>query len=305
MTRITQQHMYNTFLNDLTSISSKMAKTQSQLTSGNRIERPSDDPFGAAQTLSFDAQLTDVKQYQRNVSDAQGFVSTSHEALGGTLSALARIRDLTLQAANGTNNAADLEAMSQEVLQLKEVIRDRANTRFGTQYVFSGTATNTEPYPATPPTNTSAGNAFAISRRVGPGLQVQVNVAGANVFDNVPTAVAPNDDLLNLIDQIAADMQAATPAARNSLGTTDLRAVDAHFDHITEQRAKLDATASRLDATESQLGQLEERLIDARSKVANADMAKTYMEFQSQQSMYQSALAAGSRIMQTSILDFL
>lgn len=304
--RITQSHMYNVFLNDLNNVQAKLARTQSQLSSGRRIERISDDPVGAAQTLSFDAQLSDVKQFQQNVSSAQGFVNTSHAALGGALEALQRVRTLTLQAANGTYSNADLDAMAAEVTQLKEVIRDRANTKYGSQYVFSGTATATEPYPSTPPTNVSQGNASALNRRVGPGgLQVSINVAGATVFDNVAGAPAGLDDLFTLLDQVAADMQSGTPAARANLQGQDLQAIDVHFDWMVQQRASLDATASRLNVTAEQLSSLEERLTDARSQVVNVDAAKAYVEFQSNQMMYESALAAGSRIMRTSILDFI
>jgi flagellar hook-associated protein 3 FlgL len=109
----------------------------------------------------------------------------------------------------------------------------------------------------------------------------------------------------DLLDDIVNDLTSGIPADRAKLGTLDLTALDSHFDNILQQRANLGATAARLEVTRDRLSVLELRVTDARSKLADTDMAKAYMEYQSQDTMYQSALAAGARIMQTSLLDFL
>ena len=299
--RVTAWHMYNTFLNDLHSVQDKMSKSQNKLSSQQEISKPSDDPFGTSQILGFDAQLEDVESYKRNVSDAMGMLDMTDSALDGVGSAMRRIRDLIVQGSNGTNDQNALNAIASEIQQLKGIVQDRSNTQYGDMYLFSGTATTTQPYPA----NLYVGNAGAINRRVAPGLQVQLNVPGDVVFGTTTGPLPSQMNVFDLIDQVVTDLQTGTPATLQQLRSLDLQAIDTNLANISQQRSLIGTTQARLEVNEQQLSDLEQRLTDSRSKIADADMAKTMVEFQAQQTMYQSALAAGTRIMQTSILDYL
>ena len=303
MIRITQNQVTSRYQNDLSAVYEQLARTQRQASTGLRIETPSDDPFGTSQVLGFDAQLSDIRQYQRNVDDTIGFLNTADAALDAAGGAIKRIRDLVVQASNGTYDQQALNAMAAEIRQLKEAVRDSANARYGSTYVFSGTATSTQPFPA--PANAYAGNAGIMSRRVSPSLQTQFNVPGTTVFGTTTGAAPSQLSTLDLIDQIVTDMTTGTPASLQQLRSLDLDALDQRHAQILQERSNLGAVEARMEVTKQQLADLDERITGARSSVSDADMAKTYMQLQSQQTMYQSALAAGTRIMQTSILDFI
>lgn len=301
--RVTHNEISQRFQNDISTAYARMAHTQSQLTSGLRIERPSDDPYGTSQVLDLDAQLSDIRQYQSTVADATTFLDTADQALDTVGSSLQRLRELVLQASNGTNGQASLDTIAAEIIQLKESVRDGINARVGNSYVFSGTASDVPPYAA--PGNAYAGNNVAMNRRVSPGSQVSINMPGVAVLGTTTGAAAGQLSTLDLIDRIVADLQTGSPASLQNLRTVDLAALDARLENAIEQRTNLGAVAARLEATAMQLGDLEERLISARSKVAEVDFAKTYSEFQNQQTTYQASLAAGTRMLQTSILDFI
>jgi flagellar hook-associated protein 3 FlgL len=111
--------------------------------------------------------------------------------------------------------------------------------------------------------------------------------------------------MLDMVDRLVFDLTTGTPATLNELRTDGLDALDLHIDNVLQERSNTGARVNRLEVTEAQLGDLEARLTEARSNIADVDMARAYVEFESHSTMYQSALAAGSRIMQTSILDFL
>lgn len=291
--RVTQNSIAQAFNNDVQSIYTRMARTQQQLSDGRRITRPSDDPFGTGQVLGFDTQLADVRRFQSNVRDSIGFMNAADSALDGVTGALQRIREKAIQAANGTNGASDLASIAGEIEQLKEVVRDAMNAQHGDQYIFSGTSSATAPYPA--PGNGYTGTNNTMSRRIGQGQSVQLNVPGSEVL-------GPNGaNTLDIIDQLVLDIRGANTAGIQ----TGLGQIIAQTDLALDVRTKLGASTERLEITGTRLDLTEERLLTARSEVADVDAAEAYMKFTQQQTMYQAALAAGTRIMQTSILDFI
>lgn len=301
--RITNLQMTRQFLTDINSVQNRMAESQRRMSTGQRINVASDDPFGTAQAMSFDGQLRDIEQFQRNVGDAMGFMNTAESSLSSVTGALQRIRELMVQASNSTNSQSALNSIAAEITQLKSVVRDAANHKYGDDYLFSGTASSTEPYPA--PTNAFAGNTQAINRRISPGLQMQINLSGPQVFGTTTGATPAQMGLFDLIDQVVADLQSGSPAQMQQLRTDDLQALDVHLNNVLQQRATLGSNTRRLETTQERLADLNLRITESRSNVVDADMAKTYMEFQTHNTMYQAALSAGSRMMQTSLLDFL
>jgi flagellar hook-associated protein 3 FlgL len=291
--RVTTNQITANFQSDVLSVYEKMSRTQRQLSTGERITAPSDDPFGTAQVMSFDAQLSDVRQFQRNVTDAVDMIDTQDAALGTMGDALLRIRELLTQAANGTTDSQALAAIANEVQQLKETVRDSANAQHGSTFVFGGTATSSAPFPA--PLNAYVGTTNVMTRRVSVGTAVQVNIDGQSVL-------GPNGaNTLDLIDTIVADLNGTNRLAF----PIHMTSINAEIDRILNARTQLGATSARLETTQSQLEAVEERLMSARTEVADVDFAEAYAKFQSQQTMYQAALSAGSRMMQTTILDFI
>lgn len=295
--RITQNQLSAQFTSDVNSIYTRLAKSQQQVSDGRRITKPSDDPFGTGQVMGFDTQLEDVRRYQANVSESISFLNAEDAALDTVTSALQKIREKALQAANGTNGVADRASIAAEIQQLKEVVRDGMNAQFGDTYLFGGTATNAPPYAG--PGNGYGGNANTMQRRVGLGQNIDINVSGESVL-GVAAPPAPGNTF-DIIDQLVIDINAGNTAGI-STGTAS---IVAQTDLALNERTRLGATASRLETLQTRLDLTEERLVAARSEVADVDAAEAYMKFQQQQTMYQAALAAGTRIMQTSILDFI
>jgi flagellar hook-associated protein 3 FlgL len=293
--RITQNQATIGYSGNLQSIYAQLSKSNQQLSDGKRITKPSDDPFGTGQTINYDAQLSDVHQFQTNVSNAQGFLSSADAALDSATQALQRIKQLALTAANGTLSSQDLQNTASEMTQLKEVVRDSMNAQHGDQYIFGGTATANPPYPA--PGNAYAGTLTVLTSQVAPTQNVQLSAPGEIVVGINP---APG----NVFDDIDALILAVQAGNSNNIQTTAATVVT-DTDRVINVRAQLGATASRLESTLSRLNGQEERLIDARSKVAEVDSTEAVMNFSKQQTMYQAALAAGTKMMKTTILDYI
>lgn len=291
--RITQNTINTRFDMDRNAIYTSMAKTQRSINDGLRIHQPSDDPFGTGQVMDFNAQIADVQRFQETIKDARGFLEVEDAALDTVTNALQQIRAKGLQAANGTNGPSDMQSIASEIAQLKEAVRDGLNAKFGDQYVFSGTSTNTQPYPAG--SNTYDGNPITMNRRIGQNQSVQMNVSGEAI-------AGPNGaNVLDTIDALVNDIQTGNwLGVLNGIGTIQMST-----DQALDVRTQLGASSSRLEILGERLARTEETLTASRSNVRDADTAKSYTKFAQQQQMYEAALAAGTRMMQTSILDFI
>jgi flagellar hook-associated protein 3 FlgL len=301
--RVTDSHMTSTFLSNIGHTKARMAELQAQMSSGKAFMTADQNPTGAGQMLGFDAQLQEISRFKANVADSLSLLGVQDTALGDVTGSLRRVRDLVLQAANGTTDQQGRNAIASEIRQLKESIRGTLNSQYGSMYVFSGTSTSTQPYPAA--SNTYAGTTATMERRVAPGLQVAVNLDGPSVAGTTSGSDLTDQNIFDMLDLIAGNLISGTPSEVSEVAGDGLRAIDAHIDNVIEQRTNLGAIAGRLESTQNQLMDMEERLSASRSEIADVDMAATYMQYQAHSSMYESALAAGARIMRTSLLDFL
>ena len=108
--------------------------------------------------------------------------------------------------------------------------------------------------------------------------------------------------LIGVLRQVAANLFANDGDA---LRDTDIAAMNAASEALTNERAVVGARTRRLEAASSRLAEIEGVTLGLLSETEDADVAETLIQFQQQQSAYQSALNAGARIMQLSLIDFL
>src|SRR5690348_6339742 len=109
--RITQQTMAATVLNNLQADIDSMSNIQQQLSSGKRINKPSDDPGGTLQAMQYRASISRSQQYSRNAQDGLGWLGTADNSLTAAITAVNRVRDLALQGANSTQGPSEREAL--------------------------------------------------------------------------------------------------------------------------------------------------------------------------------------------------
>jgi flagellin len=128
--------------NNLTKTGDALQMTIQRLSSGLRVNNAADDASGFAIANRMDAQIRGMAVATRNANDAISFSQTSSGALSQISNNLQRMRELAVQAANGSNSASDTSLLNQEFSQLQtEVSRIQSSTTFNNVNVFSATAT--------------------------------------------------------------------------------------------------------------------------------------------------------------------
>ena len=120
----------------------RLSEKQDMMSSKKRIRRPSDDPVGAATALKMRREISRINQYVSNAENALTWMKSTETALTNTGDVLKRIKELTVQAANGTLTPEDREQILYEVNELKEQILQEANSAYLNRHVFSGYKTD-------------------------------------------------------------------------------------------------------------------------------------------------------------------
>jgi flagellar hook-associated protein 3 FlgL len=289
--RVTSGMSQRHVLADLRRVQERLATAQSQVSSGKRIEKPSDDPLGAERAMRLNDQLETNSAYRTAVDESRSWLDATDTALSSLGDIVQHARELTLQAANGATTPAGRQSIKLVIDQLAEQAKTTLNSAYDGRYIFSGTATDTAPY-ANATGDAYQGNADPVVRQIGPGVSVQVNVTGDDVLSG----------LLPALRTLSAHLQSSDVA---SLGTSDLKAIDAAFDALTAKQAQVGAVTNRVDAAGTRLDDLNDVASAFLSKTEDADLPKALTDLSAQQTALQAALRGGATLIQQSLMDFL
>jgi flagellar hook-associated protein 3 FlgL len=292
--RVTQNMMISNLLSNLQTNYRAMDKTQQQLATGKKINRPSDNPVTAVRSMYYQTTLNEIDQYKRNVSDGSNWLQATDEGLDQVTQVIQRVRELTVQASNSNDQNAK-NAIVAEISQLKDQLGQVANTELAGKYIFAGTDNKQPPYDATvtapnnPFTNT---NGQSINYQVGKGSSVPINITGVSIFNY-------NGGMFKLLDNVMSDIQSGNNP------TNQLNNIDAQIDNVLTNRSELGARMNRMDLSSSRLDGLEQSATNILANEEDVDIPEAYTRFSEQQNVYRSALSVGARIIQPSLVDFL
>jgi len=290
--RITSQQLVISAQRHLQDASSQLARLQDQASSRRAITKPSDDPTATGNALKVRAEQSNNEQYSRNIDDANGWLATADSALGETTDVLRRLRDLTLQAANGASSSAGTrETLAVEIEQLGDQLFGIANTRYLGRNIFAGTSGEEGAYR---PDFTYTGVAGAtVERRIAEGTTVQVDADGAAVFGDGATSV------FALVKEVAADVRAGVDV------TARIDEFDARFDAASAQRSIIGAREASVERAQTTNLDRGLALETQRSGIEDVDLAQVLTQLAAQDVAHQAALGVTAQSVPQSLLDFL
>jgi len=126
----------------------ELQKTETQLGTGKRIHMPSDDPIGATNQMFLSSRVRELKQYEGNVQESYDNLNLIDGYLGGVGEIFQRMRELSIQAANGTNTSFELkEGISKEINQHLKALVDIGNAKDATgRSLFGGSVIERDPF---------------------------------------------------------------------------------------------------------------------------------------------------------------
>jgi flagellar hook-associated protein 3 FlgL len=267
-----------------------------QMASGRRVNIPSDDPSAAAILIQNQAQSDQADQFLRSADSVQAQLQTTDSTLNSVVLALQRAISLGVQGATGTLSDANRASLVSELQGIQEQLISLANLSFQGQFVFAGTANQTQPFvadSAQPSGVRYDGNAGTNTVAVGSGLHMQVNLPGSQIFTAVGT------DMFQAVQNLIGALQANSGA---DTAVTDVRAA---FDHVTAQRVFYGNAMNQLNSQEDYLNNNKLQLSKQENAVGGADLATATTNLLNAQNARSAALGAASRIAQLNLFDYL
>jgi flagellin len=272
-----------------------LSKAMEQLSTGRKINTAADDAAGLAISTRMSSQIIGLEQSVQNASDAISMIQTAESALDEITNMLLRMRELALQASNGTGSVADRDYLQDEFSRLKaEIDRIANNTEWNGRAVLNGNAGGTGVQ------NVS----FQVGGKAGQTISVDFGymVGGGLAAGSTGATVASGGVALSAIA-----ISGATTAAAQTSASAALTGIDLAIENVSNQRASFGATVNQLTHSIDNLTQVSINAESTRSRIMDTDYAKSTSELAKAQIIQQAgtAMLAQANQLPAAVLDLL
>ncbi|MES2770534.1 MAG: flagellar hook-associated protein FlgL [Pseudomonadota bacterium] len=311
--RASTNQIFDSGLQGIENVQSRMLKTQQDLSTGKRVRVPSDDPVAAARILEITQSVEVNNRHIENQAYATSQLSALETKFGQATETMQDILDRSVQVGNSaTLSDGDRQSIAVELRQKLAQLLSIANAQDANgQYMFSGSKSATQPFnPVSDPVDASvpasatphsATNSYATYS--GDQTQQRLQVDSSRIMPTTETGFAvfmrPKDKngnlttgsvfdaIKNLIDTVE------KPSATNTTFQTDLAGqtaeLRAFLDNTVRLRAAVGARLDEIDSLGVAASATDEQLQTSRSNLEDLDYAKAISEFTQQQTMLQAA----------------
>lgn len=188
--RISSIQAFNNGVSGLGRNYSNVIRTQEQISSGNRILTPADDPVASVRLLQLEQQQAVLKQYNDNLTAAENSLVQEETTLNSVNTVMQRVRELAVRAGGGTLSAEDRQSIAKELEEREAELLNLMNSRNARgEYLFSGNLGKTEPFVRNPDGSYSYfGDEGQRSLQVASSTNVAINDNGKRLFESVTNA---------------------------------------------------------------------------------------------------------------------
>lgn len=226
---------------------SGLQKSTEKLSSGYKINRAADDAAGLSISEKMRNQIRGLNKASDNAQDGISLVQTAEGALNEVHSMLQRMSELSVQAANGTNDTTDRSSINDEIQQLKtEIERVGSTTQFNKMNILDGTF------------STGANKLLQVGANANQTIKVNIDalksVVGSSLMAGLKTETATN-------------AQSAITVVQNSI------------EKLSKLRSKLGAVQNRLEHTVANLDNISENTQSSESRIRDTDMAEEMVQY--------------------------
>jgi flagellar hook-associated protein 3 FlgL len=290
-----------TFLSNVDAAQTRINTANEQLSSGYRVNVPSDDPGAIVAILGFQSQIDNVTQVQSNLAQATTIATVSDTALNSASDLLDQLSSIADQGSSSDSTAAINASLAKQVQAIGDQMVALANTSFAGQYVFGGDNSTTQPYTsnfdtlnysstAVPPVSSTSGytengaetNTLTLTNSDGASMLVPGQTA-QQIFDaQTSTGTPAVGNILNNIGSLilalqSNDLASIQAAAISTDSVTQLeQATTISGNTISWLAASTTTAASNLTSLQTELGGLRDA--DATAAATNLTSGETALQ---------------------------
>jgi flagellar hook-associated protein 3 FlgL len=257
-------------------LAQRIAVTQTQISTGKRIQRPSDNPVGAARAATLRQVQADDAARAGNISLGISLTAQADGIMRSVANLTIRAQELTIAGANSSMPAADRAVIAAELTAIADEIDVQAQSRSITgQALFS----------------TGTASAIRFDRDI--------------AFAPVPPRAQLFDDRGIAISQTIRDAAAAITNGNSATIATSLTTVASAVDHVASSSAAIGLNAAKLDRLQDNQALRAITIAEERSSIEDTDISAAIAELNAQTLTLEAAQAAFARINRRTLMDFL
>lgn len=312
--RVTNAYIADQVVSDVNKNLKLLQEIQLKISTGLKINRPSDDPVGVIQTLKLRGSLANADQHQINSSDGRA-------RLNATINALTNVEDLLLEIQGiatsyiNTSYSISRVIIVNELNGLMDELLLNANAKYLGKYLFGGHESLEAPYNTT---LDASGNVISVTRNrmvvageevrgiddpiyhtVDEGVDIQINVSGSLPF--MPNGEGNTYDIFTTLINLRENIRSGDlNSVRN-----DLAELQDEFDRIVSITTVLGEKLNHLLSIKDNVEEYSTLKLENLSEILDVDYVKAITDLNYQQFILESSMQVGARIIPPSLLDFI
>lgn len=309
--RVTGNNYTDNLVRQLGTLTARQYRLQNQAATGQRVMSPEDDPAAIQRAMALRAENRTTEQYADNIASLKERATAAYD----TLRALQKISDRVGELATlagGMRTSEELRVYAGEVSQLTQQAAELMNSKYGGQYLFAGTNSDTKPFTVTADADghvtavTYTGNTSVAAADIDSGVALAVDVPGVNTTGTGPRGlVADSRSGADFFNHLISFQNHLLAGDTEAIETTDRPALLRDEDNFIYHLGSNGAIQTRLESA-AKLAETRSLSLDQRiSREVDADLAQTIVELNQAQTAYSAALQSGAGIMRMSLMDYL
>ena len=296
--RISFQTGYRNTLADIERTNADLAKYQQQISSGKRLEVPSDDPTAAVGAVKEHTEIGTLDQFTQSADSANSRLTVIDTVLSDVINKLTQAQATTASAMGNTATAQQRISAADDLAGIRDSLFASFNTMFRGTYLFGGTDTTTSPYVQNPDGSIGAylGTTTAQSVDINRQKAVQVTYNADGI-----TRGADATDVFGVLQNLIADVQSGNQANMQ----TGMDALKRAFDRAVSTQSKVGTDENAVADEESRLDAMRRAAAARLSSEEDTNMAAAITGLSAADTAHKAALGAAATINKLSLLDYL
>jgi len=293
--RLSTNLFYSQNETNISEANSRLYKLQQQLSTGQKLQQPSDDPLATTQIMKFDRVLARTEQFKENIAVSERRLSYEETTISSVVTSLQRVQEIGIRGNSDSLSDNDKNILSSELGEILDHLTALMNTQDAQgEYMFAGYRGTTQPYVLN-----AAGTAYeyqgdsgARFLDIGENSTIQSTDPGSEIFGD------SSDNILNRILDLKNALESGTDtsvAAEN---------INRWYENVVSQQAQLGSRLRVLESQELNLTDLEVFTESTRSLFADTDYYEAISQLSLESTALQAAYQSFGKVQQMSLFNY-
>jgi len=293
--RLSTNLFYSQNETNISEANARLYKLQQQLSTGKKLQQPSDDPLATTQIMKFDRVIARTEQFKENISVSERRLSYEETTVDSVVTSLQRVQEIAIRGNSGAMSDDDRRILSDELDEILNHVKGLLNTQDAQgEYMFSGYRGNTQPYVLN-----AAGDGYEYQGDTGARfLEIGEN---STIQSTDPGSAIFGDSSDNVLNQIL-DLKTALESGADL--STAAEGVNSWYGNIVSQQAQLGSRLRVLEDQEINLTDLKTFTESTRSLFADTDYYEAISQLSLESTALQAAYQSFGKVQQMSLFNY-